>query len=231
MKSIWPLLAAALVLSPLAANAQGYSGVMAPQSGYRAPAPAAAPAGGPGSGPAAAPASHAQTDPYGGTGASDATGYMSMMNGGDSATPDYAVQEPAQTDDLGEPVKPGGSPFMQSLAPKKSDDDDHAGVSIYDQVQENGSGSATERRRQAIIRKIDKEQRQAAEEAKRANAQRDRDIKAQIKKTVRDTLRKKRGDDGTDDTDDMDDQDQDQDNDQSQDVSAADDSSPDAVKE
>lgn len=216
MKLVLPL-AAGLLLWPLAAGAQGYSGVMPPQQGFRAPpaAPAASPVyNGPGG--------HLDS-PYSGTGASDSTGYMSTtapsgaaMGGADTGGMDTGgaaggdgealmevSPEPLAEDE--DAAAPPTSAYTASFKPKDKDEDENAsaGSSIYDTVNAN-AGTPTERRRRAIIRKVEAAQRKAQREVDRANEERARQSRAMVQKTVDDQRRKEkreRGEIGDDDED------------------------------
>ena len=210
MKLVIPL-AAGLLLWPLAAGAQGYSGVMPPQQGFRTPptAPAAAPVyNGPGG--------HLDS-PYTGTGASDTTGYISTTApagagmggadtggldtgaaaGGDGEAPMEVAPEPLAEDE--DAAAPPTSAYTDSFKPKEKDEDENAsaGSSIYDTVNAN-AGNATERRRRAIIRKVEAAQRKAQHEVDRANEERARQTRAMVQKTVDDQRRKERKERGED---------------------------------
>lgn len=216
MKLFWPALAAGLLLFPLAANAQGYSGVMAPQEGYHPP---------PGTSTPAPPPAVSGSDfgsPYSGTGATGATGYTSMMSGsdGDAGADGAPLPDDDAFADDDKPVHMA-SPFMNSFAPKAKDDDGNQGsASIYDAV-DNSTGTATERRRKAVIRKIEADQRKQQEDIKRMNAAHEREVHAFIQKTVAEQRHKMHPEEDDDDAD-QDNSTQDQ---------GADDTSPDAVKQ
>ena len=201
MKLIWPAVAAGLLLWPLSASAQGYSGVMPPQQGYHPPAGTSAPAA-----PAATDSGGDFGSPYSGTGTSNAGGYASLMSNG-TGNSDYAEQDAAPQGDADPPVH-ATSPFMDSFAPKTKDDGGQGGASIYDQI-DNNTGTPTERRRKAIIRKVEAEQRKEQADMKRAREAHDREVRAYVTKTVKDQQRKAHGDDGLDNADDDSDQPQD----------------------
>jgi hypothetical protein len=172
---------------------------------------------------------HAQAqgmgDPYSGTGANDSTGHISMTgkNAITSSPPDYAEQDPPAEDDSGNPVHTG-SAYSDSFRPKDKSDDSGA-MNLYDQSSSN-LASQTERRRQAIIRKVEADQQKTQDDMKKVNEAHERQVKAYVAKTVRDSKRKANGDADTGDDDDADQQDQDQDQ-----GAGGDDTSPDAVKE
>jgi hypothetical protein len=194
MKFVLPL-AAGLLLWPLAAGAQGYTGVMPPQQGFRAPPAATAkPAyNGPGG--------HLDS-PYSGTGASQESGYASVTDTGDSSAGEAQTEaemevaaEPLSEDEDAAP--PPTSAFTASFAPKEKPEDEWgtAGTSIYDTVNAN-AGTPAERRRKALLRKVEAAQRKAQREIERANAERARQTRAMVNQTLEDQRRKREGEDG-----------------------------------
>ena len=194
MKPVAAALAAVLILLSPCAHAQGYSGVMSPQTGYHPP-PAPPSANNQGA------QSNGMGDPYGGTGTTTATGYANMMqgseNGGQSV--DMAVME-KQPDSTMEHT---GSAYEKMFAPKDKDElgDGTDGSSIYDTVNDNAVSEA-ERRRQAILRKIDADSKKAAHDMEIATQRRDEQIRADINKTVHDQWKKDHpGEDSGDDDD------------------------------
>ncbi len=196
MKPVSAALAAAMLLWPLCAHAQGYAGVMAPQPGYHPPAATSRPL------PSAPASGGGIGSPYSGTGASEATGYASMMNG-DTGTggqdADMAVQDAPQ--DLPDAQRTG-SAYQRLFAPRDQDDPEagQGGVSIYDTVNDN-SMSATERRRQAIMRKINADEKKAQHDIDLANQARDEQQKKLVKKSMRDLWKKDHPDDDSQDDD------------------------------
>lgn len=186
MKLVLPL-AAALLLWPPAAGAQGYSGVMPPQQGYRTPPPAAA--------PPVRPQGGDFGSPYSGTGASDNTGYMSTTDIGGAAAGDMEAAAEVAPEPLGEEegAIPPTSAFAASFAPAEKDDDGApAGTSIYDTVNAN-TGTAAERRRKAVVRKVQAAQKKAQREVERMNEERARQSRAMVQKTIDDMRRKEEG--------------------------------------
>lgn len=174
MKAIWSALAVGMLLWPLSARAQGYPGVMPAQSGYRPPVQSTAPQGAGGLG-----------NPYGGTGANGDLGYYSA-GGSDSEAapaPEGVVISGNADDDDDDAQAHTGSAFQSLFKPAPKEDDGTTGNSIYDAVNANGS-SAVERRRQAILRKIDADQRKAQRQMERANAAHAAEVRAMVQKTV-----------------------------------------------
>ena len=195
MKLVFPL-AVGLLLWPLAASAQGYSGVMPPQQGFRAP-PAAVAAPVVRNGPGGNLGS-----PYSGTGASEDMGYAAVTDTGDAgavtddagqADGEVAMDSPPDGEDA---EAAPTSAFTASFAPQDKDEDDGtAGNSIYDTVNAN-AGTPAERKRKAILRKVEAAQKKAQRNIERANAERARQTRNMVQQTLDEQQRKREAEDG-----------------------------------
>ncbi|TAL28199.1 MAG: hypothetical protein EPN97_15205 [Alphaproteobacteria bacterium] len=196
MKFMLPL-AAGLLLWPQAAGAQGYTGVMPPQQGFRAPPAATATPvyNGPGG--------HLDS-PYSGTGASQESGHASVTDPGDAGAGEAGdVQTEAEMEVAPEPLAededaaaPPTSAYTASFAPKEeAEDDGTAGASIYDTVNAN-AGTPAERKRKALLRKVEAAQKKAQRQIERVNAERARQTRAMVQRTLEEQRRKREGEDG-----------------------------------